>query len=620
MLSHADDIKAINDRDAATAVVDKAIDRLRAADNPIAKLQILRDAAQELKALGALAEHDIIDRLSNYATDVHELKADEVQSVFHQGEELYYREQAIRLNGKSSKAALTQEPKTAGQEPPDPFPLPEGLLPVDPFDFDLMPEKLRPWVADVAERMQCPPDYVAVSVITALGAVIGTKIVIKPKCEDDWQVVSNQWALVIGRPGVLKSPAMEEALRPIKRLCAEAEQAFTEAQESYGLDEKVAKLQAAEAIRKAGELFKNKDKSSEDSEQKARVLLAEKHIPSEPTMRRYIANDTNIASLGVLLQQNPNGLLVYRDELVPLLKSLDQEERQSEKGFYLTGWNGESAYTFDRIGRGFNLTIPRVCLSILGSATPGRISEYLAQAIRGGRGDDGLIQRFGMLVWPDVPAEWRNVDRWPDKDARTASYQVFDRCDKLDWRSADAKRDRGPDGDEEGLPYLRFSIDAYDLFVEWRAELEKRIRGDLHPALESHLAKYRKLVPGLALICHLADGAGPVGVPALRRAIAWAKYLETHARRAYGSVTAAEAATAKTILAKLRSGALKPEFSSRDVLRPQWSGLTDRDAVHAGLRMLVDFENLFERKIDNTGGRAAKVFSVNPKSLISAPS
>jgi putative DNA primase/helicase len=37
-------------------------------------------------------------------------------------------------------------------------------------------------------------------------------------------------------------------------------------------------------------------------------------------------------------------------------------------------------------------------------------------------------------------------------------------------------------------------------------DLEKRLRGDLHPALESHLAKYRKLVPALALICHLVDG------------------------------------------------------------------------------------------------------------------
>jgi hypothetical protein len=109
------------------------------------------------------------------------------------------------------------------------------------------------------------------------------------------------------------------------------------------------------------------------------------------------------AHVGAALS-DPNGLLVYRDEIVSLLSSLDQEERASEKGFYLTGWNGDSSYTFDRIGRGLHLNVECVCISMLGSTQPGRISDYLSQAVRGGRGDDGVIQRFGLLVWPDGEA------------------------------------------------------------------------------------------------------------------------------------------------------------------------------------------------------------------------
>jgi putative DNA primase/helicase len=103
-----------------------------------------------------------------------------------------------------------------------------------------------------------------------------------------------------------------------------------------------------------------------------------------------------------------------------------------------------------------------------------------------------------------------------------------------------------------------------------------------------------------------------VGVTAVRRAIAWATYLETHARRAYSSVTAASGDTAKAILAKIRSGDLKTEFSSRDVWRPGWSRLTDRDAVNAGLAMLVDYDWLGLQKIE-TAGRPATVYTVNPK-------
>jgi hypothetical protein len=118
------------------------------------------------------------------------------------------------------------------------------------------------------------------------------------------------------------------------------------------------------------------------------------------------------------------------------------------------------------------------------------ISEYLSRAIRGGRHDDGLMQRFGLLVWPDQSREWRHVDRWPDKGARAISFEVFDRLDRLKWQDIGAQKDRGPDGDEEGLPFLRFDIAAYDRFVEWLSDLEKLLRGDLHPALESHLSKY----------------------------------------------------------------------------------------------------------------------------------
>lgn len=491
-----------------------------------------------------------------------------------------------------------------GRQLGKPHPLPPTLLPVAEFDLELVPEQLRPWVADVFERLQCPPDYIGVSVMAGAGALIGRKVLVRPHLEDDWAVVPNQWALCIGRPGVMKSPAMDEALRPIKQLTAVAEQKFNEDQARHAVAAAAAKLRRDENLRAAAKIIK-KDRKADIS------FLLEETNETDPTLRRYIANDTTVESLGVLLQQNPNGLLVFRDELVSLLDSLDQEDHVSQRGFYLTGWAGNSSYVFDRIGRGLHLSIDAVCLSMLGSAQPGRISHYLARAIRGGRGDDGLIQRFGLLVWPDVCREWRHVDRWPDRGARDAAHSVFTRLDRTDWRAIRAQRDRGPSGDEEGLPYLRLGIDAYDIFVAWRVELEYRLRmGDLHPALELHLSKYRKLVPSLSLICHLADGStGPVAAASVKRAIAWAAYLETHARRAYGSVTAAEADTARAILARIQSGHLQGEFTSREVWRPGWSRLTDRPAVQAGLDMLVDYDWLIARRIE-TGGRPSILYRV----------
>jgi Protein of unknown function (DUF3987) len=87
------------------------------------------------------------------------------------------------------------------QEWPEPKPLPNGLAPVAPFDINLLPETIAPWVADIAERMQCPPDFVAIPAMVALGAVIGRKTGIRPQRKTDWLEVANLWGCIIGRPG-----------------------------------------------------------------------------------------------------------------------------------------------------------------------------------------------------------------------------------------------------------------------------------------------------------------------------------------------------------------------------------------------------------------------------------
>jgi putative DNA primase/helicase len=404
---------------------------------------------------------------------------------------------------------------------PEPQPLPEGLAPVANFSFKLLPAAIRPWARDICERVSCPPDYVGAAAVTALGAALGRKIAVRPQAQTDWTVTANQWCLIIGRPGVLKSPAMEAALAPLKRLAAVACDAYEDTHKHWERDRAVAKLRAAAAEKQATKVL-NRDPHADVG------YMLEADESAEPTLKRYIANDSTAAALGELLRQNPNGLLVHRDEVVSLLRALDREDNAEARGFYLTAWNGDSAFTFDRIGRGMNLHIPAVCLSLLGSTQPGRIAHYVHHAVKGGAGDDGLIQRFGLLVWPDTAGPWREVDRWPETESRRQAFTAFKHLDELDPATVGASQDEGFDGEPDGLPYLRFDENGLGLFREWRTDLEAKLRnGELHPAGESHLAKFRKLVPGLALLLHLANGlTGPVGRQAVIQALAWAEYLD----------------------------------------------------------------------------------------------
>ena len=480
-----------------------------------------------------------------------------------------------------------------------PAPLPDHPA-VAPFEHDLLPDTLAPWVRDIAERLQCPPDFVAVAAMVALAVVVGRKVAIRPKRHDTWAVIANLWALVIGRPGIMKTPAIEATFGPLDRLMARALEEHDQAMQRFEADKMAAKLRAEAREKKARERLKNNHEANLGD------LLTPSTIES-PTLRRYRTNDTSTASLGELLRQNPNGMLVYRDELVSLLKGLDKEDQAEGRGFYLTGWNGDSPYTLDRIGRGLYLHIPALCISLLGGTQPGRLAEYTGQAIRGGAADDGLIQRFGLMVWPDPVATWRNVDRPPDHTAERVAYAVFDRLDRLDPASIGAQQDRNLDGHPIGLPYLRFSAEALSHFQEWHEALEVRLRsGELHPALESHFSKYRKLVPALALLIHLADdGRGEIGEDATLKALAWAEYLETHAHRVYGAVTQVEVAAAKAILRRIERGDLQAPFTTRDVWRPGWAGLSDRALVVRALELLADYGHLTVEVDRETGGRPA---------------
>jgi hypothetical protein len=69
-----------------------------------------------------------------------------------------------------------------------PHPLPASLLPVTPFDLELIPTQLRPWSADLCDRLQCPGDYIGVSVMAGPGSVIGRKVLV---CGDDLNDVAQ---------------------------------------------------------------------------------------------------------------------------------------------------------------------------------------------------------------------------------------------------------------------------------------------------------------------------------------------------------------------------------------------------------------------------------------------
>ena len=490
-------------------------------------------------------------------------------------------------------------------------PLPPALPEAPVMPDSLIPPVLAPWLCDICERTQIPLDFVAAPAIAALASVIGRTVGIYPKRHDDWLCVPNLWGVVIGRPGVLKSPALADALKPLRRLAVEAEGEHKEASRTAEAAAVVVQAQIDAAKADARGAAKANDQAKLTMAENDLAQLAEKLDELAVHEKRYIVNDGTVEKLGELLNYNPRGLLLVRDELVGLLRSLDKAGHENDRAFYLESWAGTGAFTYDRIGRG-TLHIPALTLSIIGGMTPGKLQSYINGALAGGIDDDGLLQRFQLIVWPEVGEDFKNVDRFPNTEAKNAAFEIYRRLDGLTPESL------GAEVVEDQVPGLRFAPDAQELFNEFRGALEIRIRGGdgTTPAFESHMSKYRSLMPSLALIFHLIDAVGgqaqvPVNLEAARLAAMWCDYLEHHARKVYAPELYLDLTAAHLLASKIRAGAVVDEMHVREIYRPQWSGLTTPEVVCEGIRLLERC-NMARIVQKDTGGRQADVIQLHP--------
>lgn len=538
-----------------------------------------------------------------------------------------------------SDDALAPSPKTyaAPSDWPMPQALPQGLPDVTAFDADLLPDTLRPWLVDIAERMQCPLDFPAVGAMVALGAIVGQRLRIRPKRHDSWQEAPNLWGGIIGRPGAMKSPALSEALKPLKAIegraleTAKADAAKIEIEEMEfkarekaliaELDQacKPTKPAKAKPVVQGGNVHMEKLERGAPGGGRAldsikqdlfNLKQAQTVAAIENTARRYTTNDPTVEKLGEILAANPNGILINRDELVGFMRNMDKPGHESDRSFYLESWNASGGrFIYDRIARG-TVVIESPCTSVIGGTQPGVIGQYVREAASNGIGADGLMQRFQLLVWPDDIQKWSFVDRWADTPARQTARACYERLAELDPAGIGGEREK--DSEED---FLRFDADAQEIFVEWLTAHEAELRTPQAECLNGHFSKYRKLIPALALLCHLADNpnGGPVGMVSTIRAIAWSEYLKSHALRVYASALGSGAAPAVALADRIRAGAVKDHFTARNVYLKNWQGL-DKANTEKALEMLEELDWLRAVEHRNPkGGRPTVTYDINPR-------
>jgi len=422
-----------------------------------------------------------------------------------------------------------------------------------------------------------------------LGSAIGRRCGVYPMQLNDWLVIPCLWGGLIAPPSVLKTPAMTAAISPLRRMEAKVRKEFKDEKEKHEQEIEDQKFKLADFQRR----LKAHAKEGADSEEFRKDhseyrKLKEEIEAGRPKLKRYSTSDSTTEKLGEILQDNPNGVFIFRDELYGFLKSLEKQGRENDRAFYLEAWNGLGSYTFDRIERG-TIHVPALCVSIFGGIQPDRLKTYFNQILEGGSGDDGFLSRFQVLLYPDPPETYTYTDKVPNNAARSRVEEIVERIVTTDFRKF-VEVDKTHD-----VPAFRFSPKAQETFRVWYENLNRRLLNSTEdPAFISHLGKYRSLLPALALIFHVVENSGaeffPLGISeeSVSKAMYWVEFLEQHARRVYGQIIQADVHAAHALSKKIEQGKLLNGSTVRDIYRNEWAGLNSPELVRSGIAILSE--------------------------------
>lgn len=519
---------------------------------------------------------------------------------------------------------------------PKPKPIILTLPPVKILNSSMMPKSLWDYISNSAERLSVPIEYAAIPLIVSFGSVIGTKLSIYPKMFDNWEIVPNFYGGIVGNPSSKKTPSLTEGLKPISYLEALAEDRYNEDKLKHDTQKelnkymtKVTEKQLSDLARKlASQTYDDAELSQDDLKAKAQELAEAKQSDELiPEVKRYSTNDGTIESIGELENKHKNGMLIIRDELTAWFASLDGDANSQNKSFFLEGFNGLGGFKVDRIGRG-HVPVISHCLSVIGGIQPDKLEYYLSKTMKG-LGNDGLIQRFQLMVYPDPLPNSKERDLPPDKQSRNAIYNLFETIDSMQLGDF-IRYGANPVDDYHKRPYYRFTDEAYQVFMNWYDALKIRANEAEHSIIAEHLIKYTKTVPSLALVFHLVDciehgtSLGAVNINALNAALAWCEVLESHMMRIYSTVT--DSANIKAsyladkIIKMVKKGADKTDwishgFTARQLIRKGWKGLNDADDVLNALEVLVEHDWLSWQVVPSTGqgGRPTERYYINPR-------
>jgi len=472
------------------------------------------------------------------------------------------------------------------------------------MDPDILPPALAEYIADCAKRMRIPAEMVATPMLVAFGSVVGKKFCVQPRSKDPtWIEYPNLWGASILPPAMLKSPSLNAAMKFINELETNAQRVHAKAMAEWDSEERVRKLEVKVLEVKAKAAIKAGNKSE------ARKLLDQVNEIKPPIRKRFVISDATPEARLEILCDNPNGILLLRDELDGHIAQLKKEGYENARAQELQFFDGHQDYTDDRIKRGSHIAEgPRMAL--YGNLQPAKVEKYLIDMHKGGS-DDGYLQRLLQLaIQPTISKEFELTETKPDLAAEDKARRIFQYINSIPLERNPLTRRVAP-------RVLKLDVEAQEKFDTFLVAIENKLRnqGISNPVLAAHYGKYRGTLPKLALLVALADNPATtsISLSAYEKAESLLIFYREHASRVYNVVARYDLMSAYELLDRIKRGQLHDGFNPRDdIQRREWAKLRSSGEIEVAIELL-EKHGYVKVVEEHTGGRPKRIVRIHPE-------
>jgi hypothetical protein len=303
--------------------------------------------------------------------------------------------------------------------------------------------------------------------------------------------------ILVGRPGMGKTPPLDFAFRPIRKLDAKVIKQFKIDMENYN-----------------SILENQKGKKDERPP-----------LPSKPILKRTIISDFTPEALIRALNDNPRGVAVYVDEIMGMFNAVNQYSKGQLIEQLLTAFSGKPL-DVSRCSMPIPIHIERPFINIVGTMQTTRVHELVDKGYK----DNGLLDRI-IFVYPSS----QEISDWPiDEDSTASSFEKYSALwEDIINRICEICFITDENNDYALQNVLNFSPETGAYFTDWRNGLIHKVNQIKDDGLvDSRVMKIPMITARLALVFQILRWACGevhkdfVDIDSIKSAIRLSSYFE----------------------------------------------------------------------------------------------